>query len=66
MIDGFPRNKDNLVWWDKLMTPFADVKLVLSFDCPEKVLVERLLERGKTSGRIDDNEESIKKRLATY
>lgn len=48
------------------MTPFADVKLVLSFDCPEKVLVERLLERGKTSGRIDDNEESIKKRLATY
>ena len=27
---------------------------------------ERLLERGKTSGREDDNEESIKKRFSTY
>jgi adenylate kinase family enzyme len=28
-------------------------------------MTERLLERGKTSGRSDDNEETIKKRLAT-
>ena len=27
---------------------------------------ERLLERGKTSGREDDNEESIKKRFSTF
>lgn len=31
--------------------------------CPEPILLERLLERGKTSGRDDDNEESIKKRF---
>lgn len=29
-------------------------------------MVERLLNRAKTSGRVDDNEETIKKRLATF
>lgn len=34
--------------------------------CPEPILLERLLERGKTSGRDDDNAESIKKRFKTF
>lgn len=38
---------------------------MLFYVCPENVLLERLLERGKTSGRADDNEESIKKRFRT-
>ncbi|ETE56015.1 hypothetical protein L345_18276 [Ophiophagus hannah] len=29
-------------------------------------MVKRLLKRGETSGRVDDNEETIKKRLETY
>ena len=29
-------------------------------------MTQRLLERGKTSGRVDDNEETIKKRLDTF
>merc|ERR550517_2029974 len=29
-------------------------------------MVERLLSRGKSSGRVDDNEETIKKRLKTF
>jgi adenylate kinase family enzyme len=41
-------------------------KMVLFFDAPDAVLVQRLVERGKTSGRADDNEEAIKKRLVTY
>lgn len=36
---------------------------VLFLTCPEDVLLQRLLERGKTSGREDDNAESIKKRF---
>ena len=36
------------------------------FDCSEKVMEKRLLNRGKTSGRIDDNPETIKKRFATF
>jgi len=46
-----------------------DVKrpaLCLFFECPEDVMVARLLERGKTSGRSDDNEATIRKRLATF
>ena len=39
---------------------------VLFFDCPEATMEERLLERGKTSGRADDNIETIKKRFATF
>lgn len=41
-------------------------KFTLFFDCPETVMQERLLNRGKTSGRADDNEESIKKRFKTF
>jgi UMP-CMP kinase len=41
-------------------------KFTLFFDCPEDVMQERLLNRGKTSGRSDDNIESIKKRFRTF
>ena len=41
-------------------------QFILFFDCPEDVMTERLLNRGKTSGRADDNEESIKKRFRTF
>jgi len=70
LVDGFPRDMDNLRCWQKNMTDrfsfYADVQFLLFLDCPEQVMTERLLERGKTSGRNDDNEESIKKRLITY
>ena len=41
-------------------------KCILFFDCPEDVMTERLISRGKTSGRTDDNAESIKKRFKTF
>ena len=66
LVDGFPRNQDNLSGWLRRVGERADVACVLSFDCPDDVLVQRLLERGKTSGRDDDNEESIRKRLAVF
>ena len=37
--------------------------MVLFFTTTEEEMLKRLLERGKTSGREDDNEESIKKRF---
>jgi adenylate kinase family enzyme len=37
--------------------------LVLFLTTDEKTMLDRLLERGKTSGRDDDNIESIKKRF---
>jgi len=66
LIDGFPRNQDNLDGWLRETRDTVNVLGVLFFDCPEDVLVGRLLERGKTSGRADDNEESIRKRLVTF
>lgn len=39
---------------------------VFFFDTTEEVMLERLLERGKTSGREDDNVESITKRFRTF
>lgn len=39
---------------------------MLYFEVSDEVMTERLLERGKTSGRVDDNEETIKKRLDTF
>ena len=36
------------------------------FECSEEVMVGRLMERGQTSGRVDDNEETIRKRLHTF
>lgn len=66
LIDGFPRNRDNLDGWNKEMSDVAKVIRVLFFNCSEQVCVERCLSRGKTSGRTDDNEESLKKRIKTY
>jgi adenylate kinase family enzyme len=38
----------------------------LFFEVSETVLEARLLERGQTSGRTDDNKESIMKRFKTF
>jgi len=37
LIDGFPRNRDNLEGWNKAMEGVADVKMVLFFRCSEEV-----------------------------
>lgn len=66
LVDGFPRNANNLEGWEKVVGKQADVLGCLFFDCPEEVMEARLLERGKTSGRTDDNVESIRKRFKTY
>ncbi|EIW85295.1 ADK-domain-containing protein [Coniophora puteana RWD-64-598 SS2] len=63
LIDGFPRQMDQAQEFDKTVCPATHV---IFYTAPEDVMVARLLERGKTSGRADDNVESIKKRLATY
>ncbi|CAK9108396.1 Aflatoxin B1 aldehyde reductase member 2 (rAFAR2) (Succinic semialdehyde reductase) (SSA reductase) [Durusdinium trenchii] len=67
LIDGFPRNQDNWDGWVR-ETAHSNVSVLgaLFFDCPDDVITARLLERGKSSGRADDNADTIKKRLATY
>lgn len=66
LIDGFPRNEDNLQGWTTVMEGKANVKFVLFFDCTSEVCIDRCLERGKSSGRTDDNRASLEKRIQTY
>jgi len=66
LVDGFPRNTNNLSGWQQVTGDELSVVGVLFYDCPEEVMEARLLERGKTSGRTDDNIESIRKRFKTY
>lgn len=60
LIDGFPRKMDQAVKFDRSV---CESTAILFFDCSEDVMLERLTERGKTSGREDDNKESIVKRF---
>lgn len=67
LIDGFPRNTDNLDGWNKAMAGKHELKFVLFFNCSEDVCIQRCLSRGaQGSGRSDDNLESLKKRITTY
>lgn len=67
LIDGFPRNEDNLHGWTRQLGDKAEVKFVLFLDCPHDVCVKRCLERGQQgSNRSDDNEVSLRKRLVTF
>lgn len=63
LIDGFPRKMDQAKIFEK---DIVESKFVLFFDCSEKVMLERLKKRSETSGRSDDNIESIKKRFRTF
>ncbi|KAF8270402.1 UMP-CMP kinase [Lactarius quietus] len=63
LVDGFPRKMDQAVKFEESVCTSS---LVLFFTTDEQTMLNRLLERGKTSGRDDDNVESIKKRFVTY
>jgi UMP-CMP kinase len=63
LIDGFPRKMDQALKFEEAVCPS---KFVLFYDCPEEEMQNRLLKRGETSGRSDDNAESIKKRFKTF
>lgn len=67
LVDGFPRNQNNLDGWTRTMSDKVNLQFVLFFDCPLDVCAERCLSRGAAgSGRSDDNLESLKKRFDTY
>ncbi|KAI0557927.1 Nucleoside diphosphate kinase [Gracilaria domingensis] len=63
LIDGFPRQLGQAGAFEK---DVSDFEFVIFFDCPEEEMERRLLERGKTSGRTDDNIASIRKRFNTF
>jgi UMP-CMP kinase len=57
---------DNINGWNEVFGDSAKILCVLVLRADDNVCVERILERGKTSGRTDDNKEVIVKRFNTF
>ena len=67
IFDGFPRTIAQAEALKKMLAERGqDVSIMVDLDVPEEELMIRLIKRGKDSGRADDNEETIKKRLHVY
>lgn len=67
IFDGFPRTIPQAVALDQLLEERGEsVHSVIGLEVPDDELITRLLNRGKESGRSDDNLETINKRLEVY
>ena len=67
IFDGFPRTIPQAEALKKMLNERGtDVSVMLNLQVDEDELIKRLLERGKVSGRSDDNLETIKSRLDVY
>ena len=64
LLDGYPRNKENMEIWEKEMKGQVNEVGALYFDVSNEEMKKRIL--GRNEGRADDNEETITKRLATF
>ena len=60
---GYPREVAQGQEFEKEICPCTQI---LYFEVKDETMTERLINRGKTSGRVDDNLETIKKRLDTF
>jgi len=63
LIDGYPRTVDQGKAFEEQI---GACTAVIYLEADSDVMVERLLERGKTSGRADDNRETIQNRLNVF
>merc|ERR1719327_214259 len=63
LIDGFPRSLSNLRAFEEVVTP---CKFMLFLEVSEAEMEARLINRGLSSGRSDDNAETIRKRFRTF
>ena len=67
IFDGFPRTIPQAEALKKMLSERGHkIAAMIELDVPEDELMTRLVKRGKESGRSDDNEETIKKRLDVY
>lgn len=68
IFDGFPRTEAQAIALSDLMEEKnSQINAMVALEVDDEILVERLLERGKSSGRADDaNEAVIRERIAEY
>lgn len=67
IFDGFPRTTPQAEALKEMLDKRGHkIAAMIELDVPEDELMKRLIKRGQESGRSDDNEETIKKRLDVY
>lgn len=67
LFDGFPRTTIQAYILEGLMMKLnSELDCLINLEVPEEESLRRLIERGKTSGRSDDNETVIRNRLKEY
>lgn len=66
LLDGYPRNFQNVSYWNRDAAGQIELVGIVNLTCDDEVVTKRIVERGKTSGRADDNEESVKERIKTF
>ncbi|MCJ1456261.1 hypothetical protein MMC28_006621 [Mycoblastus sanguinarius] len=62
LVDGFPRSMQQT----SLFEEDCKIKAVLHLHASKETMLERMLKRSKTSGRVDDNAETFKKRYQGF
>lgn len=67
IFDGFPRTIPQAEALEKMLEEMGvELHGVVGLEVPESELVERMLQRGKQTGRADDNVDTINNRLKVY
>ncbi|MDD4847776.1 MAG: adenylate kinase [Bacteroidales bacterium] len=67
LFDGFPRTHVQCYILDGILADMkSSLTVMINLEVPENILMQRMLERSKISGRSDDNETVIKMRFKEY
>ena len=66
IFDGYPRTVSQAESLTKLLQKYGMEALMIDLMVDEQLLIQRLIERGKVSGRKDDNLNTIRHRIAVY
>ena len=66
IFDGYPRTVAQAVSLTALLKKYKMDALMIDLMVDEQLLIQRLIERGKVSGRADDNLNTIRHRIAVY
>ncbi len=67
IFDGFPRTVEQAQSLMNMMAEHnAQISILVDLEVERQELIDRIVLRGKTSGRSDDNAETVEKRLAVY
>jgi adenylate kinase len=67
IFDGYPRTIPQAEALEGMLAESGtQVDAVVGLEVPDEELIKRIVLRGEQSGRADDNEETIKKRLVVY